>query len=188
MHSPWLPGATLESWVYLPTTTTSIPLWGVTAPSSKRLWQIFGQPKSDGCVQLRAGRETSGLSAGTLSSGTLQTGQQGPPPSRMTERGREELRGNNNPVPVDFIPCSGALYAVRLVHQWGRVLQGYRMPLIACPAQRGAAHCSRGAAEPPLRFALSFFNLVFGTTLVTTVRSCCRGRGLPAHAGIAKAT
>lgn len=35
--------------------------------------------------------------------------QQVPPPSRMTERGREELRGNNNPVPVDFIPCSGAL-------------------------------------------------------------------------------
>lgn len=42
------------------------------------------------------------------------------------------------------------------------------MLLIACPAQREADHCNDGAAEPPLRFAICFLNLVCGTTLVMT--------------------
>lgn len=33
--------------------------------------------------------------------------------------------------------------------------------------------------KPPFRFALCFFNLVYGTALVVTVRSCHHERGLP---------
>lgn len=116
------------------------PEWK-TASNPKRLWEIFGQTKTNGCVLPRAGRETSELSLFSfICFGPQQTGQQGPPPSGMTERHEKGLNSCGGMTTLCLcilswiqVPC----YTVKSCLPAERHVAGYRMLLIACPAPRG---------------------------------------------------